>query len=78
MARWSHLSGLLFLAPKFWEVVGAYESFFCSKKNTARVVWTITGDGDTQTLLAGKKIELLCKSQAVEILRFFLVPGCYL
>ena len=49
--------------PEFWEVVGTNESSFCLKMNAAWVVWTITGGGDTQTLLAGKeKIELYALS----------------
>ena len=34
--------------------------------NTVWVVWTIIGGGDTQTLLAGKKIELYAFSGSVD------------
>ena len=49
----SHLSGCFWLfAPKFWEVVGTYEWYFCSFMNAAWVLGTIRGGEDTQTLLA--------------------------
>ena len=37
---------------------GTYESSLCLKMNSASVVWIIIGGVATQTLLAGKKIEL--------------------
>ena len=40
-----------FFAPKFWEVTGTYEWWFCPKMNVAWSMGTITGGGDTQTLL---------------------------
>ena len=44
--------------------------------NAAWVVWTIIGGGDTQTLLAGKKIELyaLSGSGDAKTLQFSLAP----
>ena len=53
----SAVSGcLMVFAPKFWEVVGTYESLFCSKMNAASVVVTneVVGTQD------GKKKFELC------------------
>ena len=56
VARSSHFSGCFwFFAPKFWEVAEVYKLFFSSKRNATSVVLTMSGGGDTQTLLDGKK-----------------------
>ena len=46
---------LLVFALKFWEVVRTYKLLFSLKRNTASVVLTMLGGGDTKTLLDGKK-----------------------
>ena len=43
-------------APKFWEVVGTYESFFCHSITAGLGVGIPWGDGDTQTLPYAKKL----------------------
>ena len=43
--------------------------------NLAGVVWTIIGGGDTQTLLAGTKIELYALSGAGDTKPFLIFPN---
>ena len=52
--------------PKILGGGGAYELAFYSKRNAALVVLTMLGGGNTQTLLDGKKNELM-HSQVVEM-----------
>ena len=61
--------------PKLLEVVGHYEVSFCLKMNATRVVWTIIGGGDTQTLLAGKKKLSFMHSQVVGCKNFVIFPS---
>ena len=73
----SFLVGCFWLfALKFWQVAGACESSFCSKRNAASLVLTVLGGGDTQTLLDGKEIELyaLAGSGDAESFWFSLAP----
>ena len=37
-----------FVAQKFWEMAGTYESLFCLKRNAASVMLTMLGGGDNQ------------------------------
>ena len=64
-----------FFPPKFWEVVGSYESSSCLKMNAAWVVWTIIGGGNTQILLAQKQNWTLCTLRQWGCKNFVIFPS---
>ena len=59
-------------APKFWEVVGTYESLFCSKMNAASEVVTCEVVGMVNHYKMVKKSELCALRDGGDIKTFQL------
>ena len=63
-------------APKFWEVVGTYESLFCSKMNAASVVVTCEVVGTLNHYkMVKKKFELCALRGGGDIKNFLIISS---
>ena len=60
LVRVTLVVALWLFAPKFWEVVGTYDSLFCSKMNAASVVVTCEVVGTLKHYKMVKKNFELC------------------